>query len=466
MNAQPLLIVNGTLVNASTDTRADIAVAEGKIVQTGNLNPAEFPGYKVIDVTDKLILPGGVDPHVHLALPTPAGNSADNFTSGSKAAISGGTTAFIDFVTPRRNQSLLEAFTLRKKEAQSSLLDFSLHMGISGWNSGNAKEVELLIKNEGLRSFKTYLAYLDSIGIDYAALEEIMKIVGPSKGIVLVHCEDGAMIKHLQTELLEAGKRDPKNHALAHPAEAEITAVEKVLELSAKTNCKVYIVHTSTGRSTELIRQAKKSGVPVFAETCPQYLLLDDSVYFSQKQNNRILPYIISPPIRTSEDQDQLWNGIKDGTFDTVATDHCPFNLHGQKEAGAFDFTKIPNGAGGIEHRLTLLYTYGILTKTITLQQFVNLTSTQPAEIFGLGHRKGKLEAGFDADLVIWDPDKKDTISVDTHYQQCDSEIYEGFPILGKPEIVIVNGMIVFEGNSLHTDGLSGRCLLPEAPVR
>lgn len=455
-----LLILNGTLVSATSTCRQDIAVENGKIARTGTLSASDFPGYLVIDASGKLIFPGGVDPHVHLSLPTSAGPSCDDFISGSRAAIAGGTTGFIDFVTPKRGQPLQEALAQRKKEGGTSLLDYGLHMGISEWNTNTPSEIHHIIEKEGILSFKTYLAYRETIGIDISALQQVMEIVGPAGGIVLVHCEDGAMISRIQHELLSAGKTGPKFHAKAHAPEAEISAVKQVIEISAKTGCPVYIVHTSTAGATDAIRQARRSGLKILAETCPQYLLLDESVYFSEPDDLKVLPYIISPPVRTKEDQFRLWEGLAYGTFDTVATDHCPFNLVGQKDRGIHDFTKIPNGAGGIENRLKLLYTYGVLTNKISVQQFVNLISTRPAEIFGFGNRKGKLEPGFDADIVIWDPDVQEVISVNNHFQNCDSEIYEGILVQGKPFITIVDGEIAFTGGKLNTGELKGHLLL------
>jgi dihydropyrimidinase len=451
-----LLVLNGTIVTADYVKKGNIAVSGGKIVATGDFNLAEYRDSEKIDATGKLLLPGGVDPHVHLALPTPTGPSSDDFVTGSKAAIAGGTTSLIDFVTPVRGQSLTKALDARKKEAKNSLLDYKFHMGISEWNPGIASAIGKVMTEDGIVSFKTYLAYRKSIGISEDELEQVMKTVAPRDGIVLVHCEDGEMISKLQQDFLSAGKTGPEFHALSRPEETEARAVEKVIELSAKTDCRTYIVHTSTGKAAEIIRQAKASGVRVFAETCPQYLLLDESVYFSEDKM-RSLPYIISPPIRKKENLEAVWKGLSSGTFDTVATDHCPFNLQGQKDCGLHDFTKIPNGAGGIEHRLSLLYTYGVLTGRITLGQFVKLTSTRPAELFGMGTYKGKLESGYDADIVIWNPEWKDKISIANHHQNCDSEIFEGFQIQGKAETVIVKGEVVFSEDGFRTETLKGR---------
>lgn len=450
------LIINGTLIHATHSQKADIAVSKGKTEAIGKLNPENFAGYDLIDATDKYIFPGGIDPHVHLALPTPAGNSSDDFSSGSRAAIAGGTTSFIDFVTPRRGQSLTEAVRLRKAEATASRVDYSLHAGISEWNINAPAEIVHCIQKEGITSFKTYLAYRESIGISYAELKTVMEIVGPAGGMVLVHCEDGDIVSGLQKSFLREGLKNASCHAHSHPPVAEIRAVEKVIELSALTSCPVYIVHTSTAGAVNAIHKAKESGLKVSGETCIQYLMLDDAVYDDSLENIKVLPYVISPPLRSKKDQEALWKGLSNGTFDTLATDHCPFNLFGQKDLGINDFTKIPNGAGGIEHRLSLLYTYGVLTEKISIHQFVNLTSTRPAEIFGFGNRKGKLQPGFDADIVIWNPDAKGIISKKNHFQKCDSDIYEGIPVTGKPETVFVHGVIAFRDAKLVTKGLKG----------
>ncbi len=459
MNRSPLLIINGTLVSPEKNIREDLVIDQGKIISRGILDPAEYPGYTVLDADGKIIFPSAIDPHVHLALPTPAGPSSDDFITGSKAAIAGGTTCIMDFVTPHRGQSLIEALHARKAEAASSLVDHRLHLGISGWHENIETEIRSCIEEEGIRSFKTYLAYRESIGISLSELERVMRIVGPAGGLVMVHCEDGEMISGLQQEYLSKGLTDARYHALSRPPETEIRAIQRVIELSAKTGCPAYIVHISTGEGAEAVRQAKKSGLKIFAETCIQYLMLNDSVYDETLDNMKVLPYVISPPIRAEKDRQQLWQGLADGTFDTVATDHCPFNLHGQKDKGINDFTKIPNGAGGIEFRLPLLYTYGVLTKKITINQFVSLVSSRPAEIFGLSGRKGRLDPGFDADIVIWDPDFEGFISAKNQFQRCDSNIYEGMKIRGRAETVISNGEIALQKGVLKAGKHKGKFL-------
>jgi dihydropyrimidinase len=436
-----LLIINGTIINSDSTAKTDIAVSEGLIKEIDKLNPADFPDYKIIDAKGKYIFPGGIDPHVHLDLPTPAGPSCDDFLSGSKAAISGGTTFLVDFVTPSRGQSLMKALAFRLKESNKCLVDYTLHMGITWFDETIPEQMEWCVNEVGIKSFKAYLAYKGSIGIEYWELEQVMIKAASLNAIVLVHCEEGDVIIENQKKFISEGKTEPLYHALSRPAEVESESVRKVIDLCRKTGCKTYIVHTSTAKSIEYVREAKKEGLPLFCETCPQYLLLDESVYSKPLPDS--LKYVISPPIRSKLDQEALWLALADRTVDVISTDHCPFNTKGQKDLGINDFTKIPNGAGGIENRLALLYTYGVLNKKISLEQFVALTSTNTARIFELYPQKGAVEVGSHADLVIWNPKSKSVISVKTQLQQCDSNIYEGISINGKAEFVIKIGEIL-----------------------
>jgi len=452
-----LLIINGTVINSDSAYDSDIAVSEGVIKEIDHLNPADFHGYQIIDAKGKYIFPGGIDPHVHLELPTPAGPSCDDFRSGSEAAIAGGTVFLVDFVTPSRGQSLREALELRLKEAEKSLVDYSLHMGITWFDDSIPGQMEWCVREAGIRTFKVYLAYKGSIGLEYRELEQVMKSAALLDATVLVHCEEGDAILQNQQEFIRQGKTGPQYHALSRPSETESESVRKVIDLCRKTACKTYIVHTSTAKSIEYIRTAKKEGLPLFCETCPQYLMLDDSVYSLNPAD--AMKYVISPPIRSKLDQASLWDALADGTVDVISTDHCPFNTIGQKDVGINDFTKIPNGAGGIEYRLTLLYTYGVLTGKISLQRFVELTSDNAARIFGQYPQKGSIRAGSDADLVIWNPDLKSVISAKTQFQQCDSNIYEGMEITGLAEFVIKKGKIAFHIGKLTGTTQNGNFL-------
>jgi len=435
-----ILIKNGTIVTANENYKADIFVEEGKISRIGLHLKEDLKDCSVIEAEGNMIFPGGIDAHVHFALPTPAGPSCDDFLSGSRAAMAGGTTYFIDFVTPSRGQSLKDALMLRQAEAGNSLTECSLHMGITWFDETIPAQMEWCVKEAGIRSFKVYLAYKGNIGIEYHELEQVMVTAAKLNAIVLVHCEEGDLILQRQQELLEQGKTGPVYHALSRPSETEAESVKKVVDLCRKTGCKTYIVHTSAAKSLKYIRQGKKEGLPLYCETCPQYLLLDESVY--QKPDRETLKYVISPPIRSKADQDALWQALKDGTVDVISTDHCPFNTIGQKDQGINDFAKIPNGAGGVEHRMKLLYTYGVLTGKISVQQFVSLTATNAAMIFRLYPRKGEIAVGSDADLVIWDQDSKSVISVKTNVQSGDDDIYEGMEIHGRPDATLISGRL------------------------
>ena len=434
----PILIINGTIETSAKSFRANVTIKNGKISAIGNLNPSQYPDYHIIDASGKTIFPGGIDAHVHFELPTPAGPSCDNFLSGSRAAIAGGTTYFMDFVTPSRGQSLKEALTVRQKESEKSLLEFGLHMGITWFDQSIPDQMHWCVEEAGIRSFKAYLAYKGSIGIEYNELEQVMQTAAELGAVVLVHCEEGDLILKKQQEFIRQGKTAPLYHALSRPNETEAESVRKVVDLCRKTGCKTYIVHTSAAQSLEHIRKGKAEGLPLYCETCPQYLLLDETAYYQPLPDS--LKYVISPPLRSKDDQEALWLAIQDGTVDTISTDHCPFNTLGQKDLGINDFTKIPNGAGGVEHRLKLLFTYGVLTGKINLQQFVALISTNAARIFGLYPRKGEIAVGSDADLVIWDPISISEISVKTNAQTCDEDIFERTKIKGSAWKVMIKG--------------------------
>jgi dihydropyrimidinase len=273
-----------------------------------------------------------------------------------------------------------------------------------------------------------------------------------------VHCEDGDKVLARQIELIKAGKTSPRYHAISRPADFEAEAVEKVLKMALETKCKVYLVHISSALSIEIIK--KYSNANIFVETCPHYLLLNEDVY--QSDNFGIAKFVMSPPLRSKKDNDVLWQQLSENFIDTVATDHCPFNLLGQKDAGKNNFVRIPNGAGSIEYRNSLLFTYGVLSGKISLQQWVALTSFNAAEIFGLSTVKGSIDIGKDADIVIWNPDSEQQISVENQYQRCDSNIYEGFKLKGLAETVICKGNIVFDNNLLNTNNIKGEFLSRE----
>jgi dihydropyrimidinase len=451
-----LLIRQGTIVTSEKTFLSDILVCDGKISAIGeNLSHSE--GDEIIDAPGKYIFPGAIDPHVHFDLPTPAGPSSDNFESGSIAGIYGGTTSFIDFVTPHKKESLITALESRLKDAENSKTDFGFHMSITSWNKNIAKEMEICVKQYGITSFKCYMAYKGVIGIEEEELYEVMKKAASLNALVTVHCEIGDEILRLQKMFLSDGENSPEYHALSRPPAVESESVKHVIALAQKANCPVYIVHTSVKESVEIIANAQQTGQRVYSETCPQYLLLDDSVYKLPLPES--MKYVISPPIRKEEDQQALWAGLKNTTIQTVATDQCPFNLKGQKDVGLHNFARIPNGAGGIEHRLALLYTHGVLKNKISLNQFVALTSTSAAKIFGLYPQKGEIAVGSDADILIWNPETENIITSATHHQHCDSNIFEGFETKGIAEYVIAKGNLVLSNRKCNAEKINGNYL-------
>jgi dihydropyrimidinase len=381
-------------------------------------------------------------------LPTPAGFSSDDFYTASKAALYGGTTTIIDFVTPSKGQSLVDALDQRIKEASNSQVDYSFHVSPVEWCDTTDQEIRECVK-QGFTSFKIYMAYKASIGLNDDVILKVMQAVASARGLVTVHAEMGDEIEQLRNKFFAEGKTEPIYHPLSRPSHTESNAVKRVIDMAAQTSCPLYIVHVSTKESIDHIRRAQESGQKVFAETCPHYLLLNDSVYNGNFEQTA--KYVLSPPLRKTEDSQALWNAMDDGTIQTVGTDHCPFTQK-QKEFGITDFRKIPNGACGVEHRMALLYTYGVLENRITLNQFVNLTSTQAAKIFGLYPQKGEIAVGSDADLVIWNPEEVGEISAKAHRSAADISIYERFGIVGAAELIVVKGEIFDMKSSSRKD--------------
>lgn len=449
-----ILIKNGTVITSSKSSAEDVLIQDGTITRI-DVNLPEGNADRIIDARGKYILPGGIDPHVHMHLPAGDGFSSDDFFTGSRAALYGGTTTILDFVTPSKGESLPVALEKRKREAESSMCDYAFHVSPVEWRKTTGDEIRECIKM-GVTSFKVYMAYKGTIGLEDGDLIRVMKCVAEAGGIVTAHCELGDEIEKVRNSFFSQNNTSPYYHALSRPAAAEADAVEKAVKMADKVDCPLYIVHVSSGESLKYIREARLRQQSVYAETCPQYLLLDDSKYRGEFQQTA--PYVISPPLRTGQDCDSLWDALGDGTVSTVGTDHCPFTM-AQKRSGINDFRKIPGGAGGVEHRLELLYTYGILTNRLTFNQLVNIYSTQPAKIFGLYPHKGEVAEGSDADLVVWNPDHEKTISAAAHHQNCDINIYEGLRVKGNADYVIAGGNVIIENGQLSDRKQTGSYL-------
>jgi dihydropyrimidinase len=448
------LIKNGTIVTSAKQFKSDILAQNGKIVQISN-NIPESQAEKVIQAEGLYVFPGGIDPHVHMYLPTPAGYTSDDFESGSRAGLFGGTTTLLDFVTPSKGQSITDALKQRKEEAKNSLVDYSFHVSPVEWRDTTEQEIKECIK-DGITSFKVYMAYKGTVGLNDTDFFKVLQTVGRFGGMVTVHCELGDEVDEQRNRFVSENHVEPLYHCLSRPAEFEAEAVKRAIEMAKQAKCPLYIVHVSAKESLKYIKEAQSNGQKVFAETCPHYLLLDDSRYHGDFKQTA--PYTISPPLRKKADSDALWNAIKDGTVKTIGTDHCPFNLS-QKALGINDFRLIPNGAGGIEHRLALLYTYGVLENRITLNQMVDLFSTQPAKIFGLYPKKGEIAVGADADITIWNSSPENTISAKTHHQICDVNMFEGYKIKGISEYVIAGGQVIIENGDLVDSKTRGKYL-------
>ena len=450
-----ILIKNGEIITATDRYHSDILVQDGVIKAIAPTIEKPSSDTRVIDAHGHFVFPGAIDAHVHMELPFMGEISADDFETGTAAGVAGGTTTIIDFVIPSRNQPLLDGLKQWQEKAKKSVADYAFHMAVTWFGDNTAKEMEHCVRNEGITSFKTFMAYRGAIGVDDTEMIRVMETAKELNALVTAHCENGEMVVSLQNKLFKEGKIDPKYHAQSRPAPLEGEATARAIMLARMTGTPLYIVHVTAKEAVEAIDEARRRGQVVFGETCPQYLLLDDSVY--DKPDFEGAAYVMSPPIRPKEHQAPLWAALKSGIIQTVATDHCPFHQGKQKILGRTDFRKIPNGAAGIQNRLSLMYTYGVLENRIDLHQFVEVNCTRPAKIFGMYPRKGAVMVGSDADLVIWNPEKEDVISAKTHLHKCDRNIFEGYKTKGAPTWVICNGKVQFDQGKLNVERGAGR---------
>lgn len=451
-----ILLKNGKVVTADETWVGDVLCQDGVIVALGPDLEAGADD-TVIDASGQYIFPGGLDPHVHLELPFMGTISADDFETGTAAGVAGGTTSIIDFVIPVRDQDLMEGLADWHARADKAVADYGFHMAVTWWGDQTAEWMRRCVQEEGIPSFKTFMAYRGAIGVDDYELIQVMCTAKELGALTTVHAEHGDMVVHLQEKLFAEGKIEPKYHAQSRPAPVEGEATSRAIMLARMTNEPLYVVHVTCKESVAAIAEARSRGQNVIGETCPQYLLLDDSIYDQPDFSGAAA--VMSPPIRPKGHQEPLWEALRDGTLEVVATDHCPFNLVGQKDMGKDDFRIIPNGAAGIQHRLALMYTFGVMEERLDLNQFVNLTSTRAAKIFGLYPRKGSITVGADADLVVWDPAATGTISAKTHHHKVDTNIFEGFKTKGAPTTVVVNGRVQFQDGDLRVERGAGRYL-------
>ena len=438
------LIQGGTLVTSQKSMRQDILIEGEKIVKIAD--HIEDVEAVLVNAEGKYVFPGFIDAHTHFDLHVAGTATADGFASGSRAAICGGTTCVVDFATQYRGETLREGISNWHKKADGvSFCDYGFHLAISEWSASLAQEFPQIVE-EGVSSFKLYMTYDDNMVSDLE-MYQIFKEMAKQKVIVGVHCENDGIIKAKRAELLAEGNKKPAAHPLSRPAEAEAEAVNRLLYISALTGQPVMVVHLSTALGLEELRKARKRGLTAYAETCPQYLLLDDSCYGKEETEAR--KYICSPPLRKAQDQKALWEALIDGEIQTISTDHCSFT-NAQKALGADDFTKIPNGMPGVELRPALLFSEGVREGRITRMDFVRMLSENPARIYGMYPHKGIIKEGADADLVIWDPDKEWVVSQKTEHTLSDASPFSGKKLTGKAEAVYLRGQrVVKDGEVL-----------------
>ncbi len=441
------VISGGLLVTAEATMPADLAIAGDRIAEIGT----GLRGRETIDATGLLVLPGAVDEHVHLQMPVGEFASSDDFYTGTVAASCGGTTTVIDFVEPHPGQSLVEALSFRRAEADGKVtIDYGLHMTLSRADDDTLSQVPASIE-AGAASFKLYMAY-EGLRLDDGGLLRALVTLREQGGRVLVHAENHHAIVYLTAQALAQGRTGPENHPLTRPDFMEAEAVQRLLALARVTGTPLVLAHLSCAVGLEAVRAARAQGQTVWVETCPQYLLLDEVEY--QRPGFEAAKFVMAPPPRTAADRAALWAGLAAGGVDTVATDHCPFFYESQKVRGRDDFSRIPGGAPGIETRLPLLYTHGVRSGWLTLQRWVEVCCTEPARRFGLAPRKGTLAIGADADIVLFDPEHRVTLSAGTLHQNVDYCPYEGWEVHGYPVTVLSRGeIIVFNGEFVATAG-------------
>lgn len=453
-----LLIQHGEIVTATQRRVADLYVDDGRILEIGERLAKRAARDEVLDADGRYVFPGFVDPHVHMELPVAGTVSADDFETGTASGVAGGTTTILDFVTPARGQPLLEALRDWHERARHAVVDYGFHMGISGWHDGMADQMRAVVAEHGIPSFKVLMAYKGTLMVDDGELFQVMKHAARLGAMVLVHAENGEAVAALQQELRARGDLGPEFHPLSRPSCLEGEATNRALVLAKLHGTEVYVVHMTCREAVEALERARGAGERCYGETCPQYLLLDDTVF--ARPDFEAAAYVCSPPLRPAGQGHQaaLWHGLAGGTLDTVGTDHCPFTME-QKRLGMDDFTRIPGGIPGIEDRLALLYTYGVAEGRFDLQRLVAIGSTNAARIFGLYPRKGEIAVGSDADLVLYDPRGTSVRSARTHHSRCDRNPYEGMQVRGRITHVVVNGRICFADGQLAVERGAGRYL-------
>ena len=449
-----ILIRGGTVVNADATRRADVLV-DGDLIRAVGPDLDAPSHTDIIDAGGAYVMPGGIDPHTHMELPFMGTVASEDFFSGTSAAAAGGTTMIIDFVIPSPRQSLLEAYRQWRGWAAKAAADYSFHVAVTWWDDSVHREMGALVAQHGVNSFKHFMAYKNAIMADDEVLVNSFLRARELGALCTVHAENGELVFHLQRELLKQGITGPEGHPLSRPPAVEGEAANRAIRLAQVLNVPLYIVHNSCREAVEAIARARGEGQRVFGEVLAGHLLVDDSGY-RHPDFATAAAYVMSPPFRPKEHQQALWRALQAGYLQTTATDHCCFCAP-QKAMGRDDFTKIPNGTGGVEDRMHVLWHHGVNAGRITIPEFVALTSANAAKIFNIYPRKGAVAPGSDADLVVWDPKKTRRISAKTHHQKVDFNIFEGIEVEGVNAITLSQGKIVYRDGELRTVKGAGR---------
>ena len=450
-----VLIKNGHIFTAVDNYVADILVDDGKIRTIGIDLSAEDA--KTIDATGKYVIPGGIDPHTHLDFPFGGTVSSDDFSTGTIAAAVGGTTSIVDFVVQQRGQALTEALEIwHQKAGGQAAVDYGFHMIIQDLPDTRLPEMDEMVR-QGVTSFKMFMAYRGAVMVDDDTIFKAMARAADNGALICLHAEHGHMIDVLVQQALAQGNTAPKFHASTRPPITEAEATHRAIRMAEVAGAPVYFVHLSCVEALQEVQAARARQNYVYAETCPHYLTLDNSMY--DQEGFEGAKYVLTPPLRDKWHQEELWKGLRRNDLQVVSTDHCAFRFSDQKTLGVNDFSKIPNGGPGIENRLSLLYTNGVATGLMDLNRLVEIFSTNPAKLFGLFPRKGTIAVGSDADIVVFDPDAESVISAQTHHMNIDYNLYEGMAVKGVPEVVIANGRVLVEDGEYTGISAGGRFL-------
>ncbi|MCA9693878.1 MAG: dihydropyrimidinase [Nannocystaceae bacterium] len=448
-----VLIRGGEVVNADRSFRADVLCVDGRVHEVGP--DLSVNGAEIIDAGGCLVMPGGIDPHTHMELPFMGTVASEDFFSGTTAGAVGGTTMIIDFVIPNPQEPILDAYKKWRGWAEKAATDYSFHVAITWWDDSVRAAMGTLVRDHGVNSFKHFMAYKGAIMAEDEVLVNSFCRARELGAICTVHAENGELVFHLQRDMLARGITGPEGHPLSRPPEVEGEAANRAIRIAQVLDVPLYVVHTSCEEALQAITRARLEGQRVFGEVLAGHLLVDDSVYRSPDFTTAAA-HVMSPPFRPKHHQEALWRGLQAGTLQTTATDHCCFCAD-QKAAGKDDFTKIPNGTGGVEDRMHVLWTHGVRTGRLTPSEFVAVTSANAAKIFNIYPRKGSVSAGADADLVVWDPHRSRTISAKTHHQNVDFNIFEGMEVTGLNVVTLSQGKIVYRDGEVRTERGVGR---------